>query len=108
MSITLKTKVHFLYATVLVIVLQLKYRPIYERNSNSVALVVSSAQHDSMDVAQPMRSLGNWPSGSTFLSSVTRLRGREKKRSYFCMSNAYMKMIMEDWWNDTDKRKLKY
>jgi hypothetical protein len=33
---------------------------------------------------------------------------REKRRRYFCMSNAYMKMIMEDWWNDTDRRKLKY
>jgi hypothetical protein len=24
--------------------------------------------------------------------------------SLFCTSNVYMKMIMEDWWNDTDRR----
>jgi hypothetical protein len=89
MSITLKTKVHLLYATVLVIVLQLKYRPTYERNSNSVAMVVFSAQHDSMYVAQRMRLIGNWPSGSTFLSSVTQLRGRKKKKLFLYEQRVY-------------------
>lgn len=81
-SIIWKTKIHFYVLQFLSLCSNWnKYRPVYERNSNSVALVVFSAPQTSMYVAQRMKSLGNWPSGSTFLSSVTRLRGREK-RSY--------------------------